>query len=72
MNDYHKWSGNAYRGQEEIFRPLVENTPQIPIDKMVYQAKLMNKRLKKYLSHLMEQRKAKRTVVCDDSQTVTY
>ena len=72
MNEYQKWTGFGHPKQEEIFRPLVEITPQIPVDKLVYQAKLMNKRLRKYLSHLIEQRKSKRTVVCEEPQEAIY
>ena len=52
-----QWPGHGQAESAEIFRELVENTPQIPIDKMVYQAKLMKKRVMKYVSHVMSQRK---------------
>lgn len=72
MNYDGNWAGNSQKDMANSLQVLVEMTPQLPLDKLGYQAQLMRKRLKKYLAHVLAQRKPLAPLLCDEAQETAY
>lgn len=57
MYNNGQWSGHSQKEMTDSLEVLVKITPQIPIDKLVYHARILRKKVTKYLVHQAEKRK---------------
>ncbi|GAB5490509.1 MAG: hypothetical protein Phog2KO_07240 [Phototrophicaceae bacterium] len=69
MYNNGQWSGNGQEDMANSLRVLVEITPQIPFDKLIYQARILRKKvLKRLASRREEKRKRHITLVSNQQQ----
>ena len=51
MYNNGQWSGHGQKEMADSLEVLVKITPQLPIDNLVYHARILRKKVIKYLAH---------------------
>lgn len=68
MYNNGQWSGNGQESMADSLRVLVEITPQIPFDKLIYRARILRKKVVKYLSYRRAQKRKQAPMRLSDEQ----
>lgn len=70
MYNNGQWSGHSQKEMADSLEVLVKITPQLPIDNLVYHARILRKKVIKYLAHRAEKRKSLALIVPDEQREV--
>ena len=68
MYNNGQWSGNGQEDMANSLRVLVEITPQIPFDKLIYQARTLRKKVLKYLASRREEKRKRHIALVSNQQ----